>query len=466
MENKDLNVWINEHMDTMIADIIDLVNIPSVSVKTGASENPYGEACLQVLQKTLEIGQRMGFEGKNHENHCATLFWKGDIDSEIGIFSHLDVVPEGSGWEYEPYQAVIEDNCIIGRGTADNKGPAMASLYAVKYLKEAGWKPRHSIRMFFGCNEENGMEDIQYYVKNNPMPAFSFTPDAAFPVCHGEKGILEIDAEYEIRDSNLKVFCSGIASNAVPSDAYALIEGDEAVIREALMDKDVFSIENCGNDIIKITVKGIAAHAAFPENSDSAEVKLARILGETGLLDEKAQRLMKAITALFGDYYGAGIGVPYEDDISGKLTHVGGMTRTEDGVFKQNINIRYTITADREKMAGQIINTMEEYDFAIINIKDNPPTYMDKDKPIIKMLTDICNKHLDNSLVPYVMGGGTYARKLKNAIGYGPGMPGSISKFGPDRGRGHQPDEYVELDKLITALRIYVEAIKKIDELV
>ena len=61
------------------------------------------------------------------------------------------------------------------------------------------------------------------------------------------------------------------------------------------------------------------------------------------------------------------------------------------------------------------------------------------------------------------MGGGTYARKLKRAVAYGPTVPGFRSKFGTDRGDAHQPDEYAEIKNLETAVDIYVEAIKRVD---
>lgn len=463
---KNLERWIDENMNSLTRDIIELVNIPSISVETGDPEKPYGEACRDALEKVREISQRMGFYVENHHNTCGTLLWKGETDSEIGIFGHLDVVPEGTGWSYEPYNAVVDRNCIIGRGAADNKGPSMAALYALKYLKETGWNPKHSLRFFFGLNEENGMKDIQYYIENHPMPAFSFTPDAAFPVCHGEKGIMTIDADYDIKFSNLKEFSSGVASNAVPSDAYAIVEGLDMNPGNALAGKDVHRVESCGNGSFKIIAKGIAAHAAFPDGSDSAEVKLAKILKDSNLMDDKARGLLNSIASIFGDYYGMGLGVPYEDDLSGKLTHIGGVARTSEGMFRQNINIRYPISADREKMTSQIRKVLQEGGFSIANITDSPPMHVDKNQTVVQVLTDISNKHLGTSLSPYVMGGGTYARRLKNAVGYGPGTPGSEDMFGPERGRGHQPDEYIGLDRLKKAIAIYAEAILAIDEII
>ena len=61
------------------------------------------------------------------------------------------------------------------------------------------------------------------------------------------------------------------------------------------------------------------------------------------------------------------------------------------------------------------------------------------------------------------MGGGTYARQLRNAVGFGPGIPGDSEHFGPDRGRGHQPDEYISKHKLDVAFSVYVSSIPEVD---
>ncbi len=63
-------------------------------------------------------------------------------------------------------------------------------------------------------------------------------------------------------------------------------------------------------------------------------------------------------------------------------------------------------------------------------------------------------------------GGGTYSRKLKHAVGFGPGIPGKAKRFGTERGGAHQADEYIEIEHLKKAFVIYVEAIQKLDEVV
>lgn len=465
ISSQHIGQWIDLHIGDLVKDTVKLVNVPSVSEETGNSDMPFGEGCLRALELALDMGRRMGFEARNHENFCGSLLWRGKSEKEIGIFGHLDVVPEGTGWQYQPYDAVVTGGMIIGRGAADNKGAALSAIYAVKYLMDSGYQPEHSIRMFLGCNEEAGMKDIEYYTEHNPMPEFSFTPDAAFPVCHGEKGVMEIDAEVEIHSEVLKKFTSGIASNAVPGDASAVLQAEAEHLKQVIPKEAAYAITDCGNGQTKIEVKGIAAHAAFPEGSESAEVKLASILLASDILDEEARRLMEGIVAVFGDYHGVGIGVPYEDEVSGKLTHVGGMARMEDGVFRQNINIRYTITANRSMMIETITKTLEKQGFVIKHVRDSAPSFVDKAEPVVQKLTAICNKHLGTKLEPYVMGGGTYARKLRNAVGYGPGIPGDDKRFGTKRGGAHQPDEYVEIQRLRKAVAIYAEAIVAIDAL-
>lgn len=457
--------WLQDHWAQYTNDLRALVAHPSVSRPTGDASAPFGEACGGVLAEALSLGERMGFAATNHENYCGTLLWKGASAEEIGIFGHLDVVPEGQDWRYPPYELTVLDDKFVARGVNDNKGPALIALYALKYLKDSGYAPRHSIRYFFGINEENGMQDIEYYVAHNDMPVFSFTPDAAFPVCHGEKGVLEIEATFDLGPGALVAFESGDASNIVPAHASATLAIDPATVREALKGRDDLTItESKGGTTV--TARGIAAHAAFPEGSRSAQVVLAGALADSGLLDGRAARFMRASATLFADYNGAGIGIPYEDQSSGKLTHVGGMAHLKDGVITQNINIRYPVTTHRGQMIDQLTHALAAEGFTLVRVHDSAPCFMEPTSPVVQALTDICNRELGLALTPYVMGGGTYARKLKNAVGYGPGIPDAPRDFGPTRGGGHQSDEYIAFDHLRKSFEIYVKAIRAIDQLV
>lgn len=460
----DAKRWIDNHEREFIKDICDQVRIPSVTESTGSQEAPFGTECLRALKAGLKLGERMGFEAFNHENYCGTLLWRGETKEELGFFGHLDVVPAGNGWSGDPFEPVVKDGIIIGRGASDNKGSMMSCLYALYYLKESGYRPKHSFRFFMGCSEEKGMEDVEYYAFHYEEPVFSIVPDVSYPVCCGEKGILQIQAECRKESCVLLSFHSGIMSNSVPGTASAVIsvKAGEAQVENI---RELGASVKKTEDGYEIGVEGIPAHAAFPEGSDSAEVKLARILLESDVLDETGADLMKAVVSFFEDYYGAGLGIAFEDEMSGKLTHVGGIASYENGVFWQDINIRYNITAEYEVLEANIKEKLGEQGFEMISVHNSNPCYMDKNSPMVTQLTDICNRFLGTELKAYVMGGGTYARKLKHAVGFGPGIPDRVKRFGSEKGGAHQADEYMEIECMKTAFEIYVEAIKALDRM-
>lgn len=80
----------------------------------------------------------MAWETKDIDRHCGIAVWKGQTDKTIGLFGHLDVVPAGRAQGIPPYEPVVSHGYILGRGASDNKGPAVAALYAIRCLREQG----------------------------------------------------------------------------------------------------------------------------------------------------------------------------------------------------------------------------------------------------------------------------------------------------------------------------------------
>lgn len=470
MDNTAIRSWVEAHREEMLRDIAALVAIPSVS-EPCKGKYPYGEHCARVLDTALEISAGYGFDVQNHEYHCGTARLPGTAGNEngaaareIGVFAHLDIVPEGGGWTGDPFRMEERDGWMVGRGVADNKGPAIAGLYAARCLRDLGIKLRHDLLLWFGCNEEKGMHDAMWYRERFPLPAFSITPDTSFPVCNGEKGILELDASCPLPGTVLADFQAGLASNIVPDEAFALLKSPLDTVRAAFAGTGC-AVEELG-DAVKVSAKGVAGHAAKPEGTRNAMMVLAAALAGSGLLSGAEQRCAESLARLFADSYGGGIGAPLEDEASGKLTHNGGMTRLEGGRLRQNINIRYPVTADREAMLAAIRGTLESAGFTLDRVDDDPPCFTPADSPVVQTLNNIACQVLGQELDPYVMGGGTYARKLTNAVGFGPGVPGLAKPFGDGKGGAHQPDECTSVQGLMSAVEIYVQALAALDTLV
>lgn len=97
--------------------------------------------------------------------HSLLYKWEGrnpNMPAAI-LMGHMDVVPVEPGtearWEYEPFSGAIEKGAIWGRGTLDDKVSVMALLEAAEYHLKSGLKPKQTVYLAFGHDEEIGGEN-------------------------------------------------------------------------------------------------------------------------------------------------------------------------------------------------------------------------------------------------------------------------------------------------------------------
>lgn len=172
--------------DRLLNDLKRLVAIDSTETK--ATDNaPFGQGVKEALEEALTISKELGFETVNVDHYMGYARY-GQSEDYIGVIGHLDIVPVGTGWKHDPFSGVIENNKIYGRGVLDNKGPILACLYALSVLKELGIEMNHEVRILFGCDEETGFKDLEYYLNKEKPPIMGFTPDCKYPVVYGERG--------------------------------------------------------------------------------------------------------------------------------------------------------------------------------------------------------------------------------------------------------------------------------------
>lgn len=463
---KEIKDWIKAHETEFAGDLSDWIAYPSISKKE-AGRHPFGKDCARMLDAALAWCQAQGMHTENHEYYCGTAVLPGETDNSIGIITHLDVVPEGEGWTDDPYRARVQNGRVTGRGSADDKGPALAALYALRYLREQGVRLRHSICVYFGCSEETGMEDLEYYLSKKPkLPVFSLVPDARFSVCNGEKGKLDLWASAPLQSGILQEFSAGTATNCVPGTAQAFLRLPTEQVIPALSGLGIPYACRKEPGGVRITVKGKAAHAAFPDGSIPAQRELAALLCGSGLLEPEAEGPLRALCSLLEDCHGGSLDAAYETPEFGKLTHVSGLTSLEDGRLSLSFDIRYPAGRGLRELRSRIDRRLSSLGFEAGCWKDDPPYYLEPDLPVIRSLREISEEVWERELPTYVMGGGTYARKLPNAVPYGPGLPRTGLEGKTGRGSGHQPDESVELEVLMRGIEIYVRALMKVDELI
>ena len=184
-----INELIESYREDMIRSLEDLVKIPSVIDPDSAGEGkPFGAEVRKALDAVLKLSEELGFETKDYDGYAGTAGF-GTEGKEVGILSHIDVVPPGNGWTKEPFAPEICSGKMYGRGTIDDKGPMVAALYAMKAVRESGLPFKNHVRHIIGCDEETGHRCIKYYLTKERGPDLGFSPDGMFSVIHAEKGI-------------------------------------------------------------------------------------------------------------------------------------------------------------------------------------------------------------------------------------------------------------------------------------
>lgn len=459
MKQEWIDAYLDVHWDEMVEAMKTLMRIPSVSGEA-EGEYPFGKNCADVLDAALEMGRKIGMDIQNDDYYGGSILMPGEKPEEIGIFAHLDVVPEGTGWIRPPYAPYVRDNWLFGRGGADDKGAAVLALYAMDCVKQSGVLPKRTVRLYLGCSEECGMKDISAYLERHAPPAFSFVPDASFSVCYAEKGICELELSADA-PRKLSRYDAGTVSNAVAGLARADFAGQAPAFDEkrwphvcVMQNEKGFTVEAAGR----------SSHAAFPETSVNASAMLAEFIIENGLVDSEDEKTLRFLSECFRPFYGEKLGIAFETPEMGKLTAIGGTTRMKNGRLIQNVNIRYPKGVDKEWIERHVTQTAKAYGWTMCSIKDDPPSYISSDNPTIQALNALSTKYVGETGGPYCMGGGTYARHLPRAVAFGPGIRGLKKPCEPGHGGGHQPDECVSLELLRKAFYVYAEAILKIDE--
>ena len=452
--------WIDAHFDQLLQDICTLVSVPSVSKEQDCTEAPFGEGCRRALDTALGLAEEYGFETANYENRCGSVTLRPGR-GEIAFWGHLDVVPPGDGWLLtQPYAPVVKDGYLIGRGTDDNKGPAVGVMYVLRALEELHIPTRHGLRLFLGCDEENGMKDVSWYSAHYPVSKLVMIPDCGFPVCYGEKGIISANLVTRERMDSILEARAGMASNIVPAEAMMTLRGEAPGAHGQWVTAEAAQ----GRTVLHAT--GLSRHSAFPEGGVNAihEAMKAALAG--GLLSEHDRQAVAFFTRVNDDFLGTALGIAGEDNISGRTTCVGTMTSlTEDGRLVLHVNIRYHITADENAMLESMRAACEHNGCVLEDVHASRGNYFPRENPVVDALTGVFHEMTGSAAQPYVMGGGTYARKLQNALGFGlGGLPREeTTLFAPGHGGAHQPDEGLHLANFKRALLIFAMGVLEAD---
>lgn len=439
--------------EEMLENLQKCIRIPSVYADD-ESGYPYGQQLHDCLTQVLELAESMGFETYNMDEQLGWCEY-GTGEEMVVVLGHLDVVPEGDGWSVPPYEGVSKDGKIYGRGAMDDKGPAMAALYALKAIKDAGVSLKRRVRIIFGLNEETGAADMRYYkAHGGELPVMGFTPDADYPVIHGEKGIINATfaCKYEQQgELRLKEIWGGTALNIVSPLAWATFACSKEMAEEIAAEiAEKISCE-LTEDGVKIIADGVSAHGGSPWEGENANGRLLQFLSTLPIEGELKKAINFLAEKIGMEYDGKSLGISLSDEESGALTLNFGVLRGNAESIEVKFNYRYPVTKEYDDCAPILQKEMIEAGFEQTFELHKRKLYVSRDSELVKRLMKVYKDCSGRDDEPTCIGGGTYAKALPNVVAFGPVFPGEeITE--------HKPDEYIIIDSLMDTANIIAEA--------
>ena len=427
---------------------------------------PYGEGPAKAVEAALKLAESMGFKTKNYDNYVGTVDFS-DKEKGLDILAHLDVVPAGDEWTVtQPYEPVIKDGKIYGRGSSDDKGPAIVALYALKAVKDMNIPLSKNVRLILGTDEECGSSDIEHYYAVEKEAPMTFSPDAEFPLINIEKGRLaaEFTSEYTEDKALPRVIRvnGGVKANVVPDKASAEVEGFTLDVVSDLCKKAEektgvrFSVTEDGS-VITINAKGKGAHASTPENGDNAITAIIELLTSMPCAKSEGFERLCAVNKLFphNDHIGAGCGVNMSDELSGSLSMAFTIFEYNTTSLKGTFDSRSPICANDENLTEALRKNMADVKIVLgteESDKLNPAHHVNSDSEFVRTLLKCYEDYSGQKGECLAIGGGTYVHHLENGVAFGCSMPGTDNNM-------HGNDEFAVIDELMLSGKIFTQAI-------
>ncbi len=455
--NKELDDAVAALRPEMIAALQRLIRKPSVEASPLPGK-PFGADVDACFTEALTLCHELGFETTDLDRYIG---WCeiGSGDEMVAVLGHLDVVPEGEGWHHPPYGAEIVGSKLFGRGAIDDKGPVVASLFALKAIRDLGIPLDRRVRLLFGLNEETNDRDVFYYREHGgELPVLGFTPDGEYPLINGEKGILNEWYGISLRQDGklqIKSVRGGVAGNVVPAHAEAELTGPAGI---SLPEAEGITVTRT-EDGWKVEAEGVSAHGSHPEQGKNAIGLLMLYLNRLPLTGS-TRRVVSFLAEKFGlDAYGAQLlGKRLEDDLSGPMSCNLGLIEGDSGSIRVKLNYRYPVTKTVEDCQPAVKAAFENAGWKLEQSVHKEKLYYPETAPLVKALLETYRTATADHALPKCIGGGTYAKVLPNTVAFGPLFEG-------DPVTEHQPDEFIDLDRLVQNAQIIAQAMVKLANL-
>ncbi|WP_227357515.1 ArgE/DapE family deacylase [Haladaptatus salinisoli] len=220
---------------------------------------------------------------------------------DVHFTGHFDVVPAGEDWNYDPYDPIVEDGCVYGRGTSDMKSGIVASLFAIDALEAAGVDLRGSITQSMTVDEETGgftglsyLVDEGYITKENTDYCVYTECFDSSRICLGHRGVLKFHVTAHGSKAHGCMAHNGSNAVMAMNDFLARVDEYEDELHARTTDLPVTPLESQKADISTTMID-----AGYSENviPDRCRATFYRVL----VPDETVQSAREEIRKLLDD---------------------------------------------------------------------------------------------------------------------------------------------------------------------
>ena len=392
----------------------------------------------------------------------------------LGLVVHGDVQPvDEAQWTAPPFAGVSRSGFVYGRGAADDKGPLVQALLAMQAIRDL---PRtHTVRLLVGSDEESGSTDMGIYLASHAPPAYSLVLDAEFPAVVGEKawdGLAVFPKDLDGGSGKpwtIEEIDAGLAPSIVPDRARLTLRWREGPLAwDALEERLRAGTPLPGTrlelarrgDRLDVIVHGRSAHSGMNvEGGRNALVSLAR-LSAAELPDCALADLLGFAAHAGADTSGIALGLDKlaAPDWGGWTVNVATVRKEPHlgGRLALVINLRrpppLTGAQSRDRLYQEVRKFSPRLEPGEFYFGDEPLIF-DPQAKLVRRLMDDYARATGKRAPPAISGGGTYARRIPNAIAYGMWFPGKPYP-------GHDVDEKVALVDLERGLDVLVETLR------
>ena len=418
----------------------------------------------------------LGLDFKSYDGRVDEFSLAGP-EPILAILTHGDVQGiEGQKWSSNPWAGKIVDGKIIGRGTQDDKGAIVMTMYVLKALKDSGWEFNHTLKLIIANGEESSWQEISYYQERAPEHEYTIGIDAAYPVTHAQKGYglltlssNDFDESGTEGEWTVLSMSGGFGGSIIPEKGEALISGGADELERLTDLAQAWESEHAParftltaeEGSVKLTAHGQSGHSASPESGHNALGDLTAFLASLDLKPDRWGTLTMHLGRYIGEETdGASWGIAHTDSVMGSMTTNLAILSVTDGNPSALVNIRAPRGITSEQVGAAVNERIDlinkEYGSALsLSMRLGPYHLVPTDGKLVKTLLEVWEEVTGKAGKPIAIGGGTQARLFPDGVDFG--LSTDEKHY-----RGHGADEYMKPEELYMAAELTISAILRL----